>query len=185
MIGIDRFQTILARFPAAAVAIYLALIVLFVFTLSDRVIEVLEQRAAVASVSDILERMEAQNPLRSRTAVSDVSVQTGSPFLEGTSASVAGAALLQRVTAATSRMRGNTLSSQVDLRGSQSKTGFITVTSSLEIEPAYLQQLLYDLEAGMPYLFIDQLVVQGSAEGGKLRVLFAVSGQWQGGTKKQ
>jgi general secretion pathway protein M len=45
--------------------------------------------------------------------------------------------------------------------------------------------LLYDLEAGMPFLFVDQLVVQspatasGSANG-KLRILLAVSGQWQG-----
>jgi general secretion pathway protein M len=45
--------------------------------------------------------------------------------------------------------------------------------------------LLYDLEAGMPFLFIDQLVVQApsnfdtSAEG-KLRVLLTVSRQWKG-----
>src|SRR5262245_7337230 len=102
MIGMDRLKTLLARFPAVAVAIYLALIVVFVFTLSDRVIELLEQRAAAASVSDVLQRLEAQNPIRSRAAGTDVSVQTGSPFLEGASASVAGAALLQRVTAATS-----------------------------------------------------------------------------------
>ncbi|OYW16018.1 MAG: hypothetical protein B7Z39_03085, partial [Novosphingobium sp. 12-64-8] len=49
----------------------------------------------------------------------------GSPFLEGATASVAGAALLQRLTSATKRMKGNTLSSQVDLQGPLSKTGFI------------------------------------------------------------
>jgi general secretion pathway protein M len=48
-----------------------------------------------------------------------------------------------------------------------------------------LQQLLYDLEAGMPFLFIDQLVVQtptaASGPGsGKLRILLTVSGQWRG-----
>jgi len=45
--------------------------------------------------------------------------------------------------------------------------------------------LLYDLEAGMPFLFVTQLMVQSSqenpvAEGGRLRVLLGVSGQWQG-----
>ena len=40
------------------------------------------------------------------------------------------------------------------------------------------------LEAGMPFLFIDQLVAQGPAvpgatPEGKLRVLISVSGQWQ------
>jgi general secretion pathway protein M len=48
-----------------------------------------------------------------------------------------------------------------------------------------LQQLLYDLEAGMPFLFIDQLVAQAPETGtgalrGKMRVSILVSGQWQG-----
>jgi general secretion pathway protein M len=48
-----------------------------------------------------------------------------------------------------------------------------------------LQELLYDLEAGMPFLFVDQLVVQTpTAEAGeqpvRLRVLLGVSGQWRG-----
>ena len=46
-----------------------------------------------------------------------------------------------------------------------------------------LQPLLYDLEAGMPFLFVDQLVVQApdsSSESQKLRILLAVSGQWLG-----
>jgi general secretion pathway protein M len=45
--------------------------------------------------------------------------------------------------------------------------------------------LLYDLEAGMPFLFVDQLVVQAPASfavsgDGKLRILLTVSGQWEG-----
>ena len=48
-----------------------------------------------------------------------------------------------------------------------------------------LQELLYDIESGMPFLFVDQLVAQGPAvpgtmPEGKLRVLISVSGQWQG-----
>jgi general secretion pathway protein M len=57
--------------------------------------------------------------------------------------------------------------------------------ASCEIEQPQLQQLLYDLEAGMPFLFIDQLVLQTAttepgSQPGKLRVLLAVSGQWRG-----
>jgi general secretion pathway protein M len=49
-----------------------------------------------------------------------------------------------------------------------------------------LQQLVYDLEAGLPLLFVDQLVVQAppavvNTGEGRLRVLLTVSGQWQGG----
>jgi general secretion pathway protein M len=98
---------------------------------------------------------------------------------------VAGAALLQRVTAAVTKLGGNVLSSQVDLQGTQSKTGFLTIIASCDIDQPGLQQLLYDVEAGMPFLFVDQLVVQAPASlaasgDGKLRILLAVSGQWRG-----
>jgi general secretion pathway protein M len=61
------------------------------------------------------------------------------------------------------------------------------VTANFEVEPASLQRLLYDIEAGMPFLFVDQIDVQaptGStgapSAAGKLRVLMTVSGQWRG-----
>jgi general secretion pathway protein M len=176
----QRIEGLLARFPIAAVVLYFALIVSFVFITMDGVLQILQQRDAVAAASEILDRIELHDPARAPAARTDASVPLGSPFLEGPSASVAGAALLQRLAAATKRVSGNTLSSQVDLQGSQSKTGFITATSSFEIDPAQLQPLLYDLEAGMPFLFVDELVVQapsGSTAGGKLRVLLGVSGQ--------
>jgi len=83
------------------------------------------------------------------------------------------------------RLGGNVLSSQVELQGSQSKTGFLTIIASCDIDQPGLQQLLYDLEAGMPFLFVDQLVVQAPASfttsgEGKLRILLTVSGQWEG-----
>jgi general secretion pathway protein M len=57
--------------------------------------------------------------------------------------------------------------------------------ASCEIDQSEVQKLLYDLEAGMPFLFIDQLVVQtpltsSGPGGGRLRLLLAVSGQWPG-----
>ena len=61
---------------------------------------------------------------------------------------------------AIAHVKGNVLSSQVDLQGSHSKNGFIDVIVSCEVEQQALQRLLYDLEAGMPFLFIDQFVAQ-------------------------
>ncbi len=90
----------------------------------------------------------------------DVSAPSGSPFLEGATVTVAGAALLEHVTAAIARLGGNVQSSQIDLQGNQSKSGFITMIASCDIDQPGLQRLLYDLEAGMPFLFVDQLVVQ-------------------------
>ncbi len=183
MISRPRIESLLARFPIAAVAAYFALIVVFVFIIADGAIQLLQRREAVAAALDILTRIEVRDPARLAAVPTDVGVPAGSPFIEGTTVSIAGAALLQRVTAATKRVNGNTLSSQVDLKGPLSKTGFITATSTFEIDPLQLQPLLYDLEAGMPLLFVDDLVVQapsGSTEGGKLRVVLGVSGQRQG-----
>jgi general secretion pathway protein M len=77
------------------------------------------------------------------------------------------------------------LSTQLDVQGTSTKTGLLSMIASCEIEQAQLQQVLYDLEAGMPFLFVDQLVVQtpltsSGSDTGKLRVLLAVSGQWRG-----
>jgi general secretion pathway protein M len=88
------------------------------------------------------------------------------------------------VAGAITRVGGNIVSSQVDLTGPQAKDGFINVTANCEVDQPALQQLLYNIESGMPFLFIDQLVVQAPAigpgvAGGKMRVLISVSGQWQ------
>jgi general secretion pathway protein M len=72
------------------------------------------------------------------------------------------------------------------LQGQQAKDGFVTLLISCELEQPALQQLLYDLEAGMPFLFIDQVVVLGPQQGpttengSRLRLLISVTGQWQG-----
>jgi general secretion pathway protein M len=183
---VNRIENVLVRHPRAAALLYLALIIAFVLTTIETSLDLVARRDAAIAISSLLEQIEARTSRRSPSAApTDISAPAGSPFIEGTTMSVAGATLLQRVAAAIARVRGNVLSSQVDLQGSQSKAGFITVTASLEVDAASLQSLLYDLEAGMPFLFIDQMVVQAptgasGAAGGKLRVLLSVSGQWRG-----
>ena len=73
----------------------------------------------------------------------------------------------------------------LDVSGSMQGDPIAHVIASCEIDQPQLQQLLYDLEAGMPFLFVDELVVQTplSASGPgaeKLRILLTVSGQWRG-----
>lgn len=182
MISMQKLEALLVRFPIAAAAAYVALIVAFLFVTIGTTLDILERRGAAEAAAEILDRLDAHGPERAPATRAAVSVPPGSPFLEGGSASLAGAVLLQRVAAATKRVNGNTLSSQLDLQGPKYKSGFITATSSFEIDPTQLQPLLYDLEAGMPFLFIDELVIQGpsaSTPGGKLRVLLGVSGQRQ------
>jgi general secretion pathway protein M len=142
----------------------------------------------VADAADTLAQLEGRLPKRGGAGASGV---TGSPVLEGPTVTVAGASLLQRVAEAITKVGGNILSSQVDLQGPQIKDGFISVTANCDVEQPALQQLLYNLESGMPFLFVDQLVVQAptaaasspgaakAAESAKMHVLISVSGQWQ------
>jgi general secretion pathway protein M len=43
---------------------------------------------------------------------------------------------------------------RLDLDGPQAKDGFVSVTLDCKFEQPALRQLLYDVEAGMPFLFI-------------------------------
>jgi general secretion pathway protein M len=176
----------LARFPLGAAIGYVAVVLVFLVATSFAILDFLERRDAVAAAADILARLEGRNLPRPQVAgAGDVTVMTGSPVLEGPTVTVAGAALMQRVAGAITRFGGNILSSQVDLQGSQAKEGFVTVSVNCEVEQPSLQKLLYDLEAGMPFLFVDNLVAEApegvaGVVGGKIRVLISVSGQWQG-----
>jgi general secretion pathway protein M len=147
-------------------------------------------------VADYFDRSNAVATARERLALIDGHAQSGaatvagdgqangSPFIEGQTITVAGAALQQRVGSAVAKADGAVLSSQIVIDGPQAKDGFVSLTASLEIAQASLQPLLYDLEAGMPYLFIDTLAIQspqvfGEAENARMRVVVGLSGQWQ------
>jgi general secretion pathway protein M len=185
-----RIETYLARVPFGALITYVVVSIAFLTITAMQIADIAERRNAAAAAADILSRLEGRSPPRSRSAdPSDISVVSGSPFVEGATVTVAGAALLQRLAGAVTRVRASILSSQVDLQGPLSKQGFVVATVSCELEQPALQQLLYDLEAGMPFLSVDQLAVQAPAAAasasngsgpGKLRVLISVSGQWQG-----
>jgi general secretion pathway protein M len=172
--------------PLAAAACFAAIMALLMFTIISSLSDVLSRRAEVTASAAMLEQFEGRRATTTRSETGGVAAPSGSPFLEGATVTVAGAALLQRVTAAVTKLDGSVLSSQVDLQGTEAKAGFLSVIASCEIDQPGLQQLLYDVEAGMPFLFIDQLVVQapssfGTSTEGKLRVLLTVSGQWKGG----
>jgi general secretion pathway protein M len=165
----------------------LAALLIFAYT---AIAGIFEQRASVAASADLLAQLEGRRAVVSRPGEAPPSaIPTGSPFLEGQTLTVAGAALLQRVADAVTKVGGSVLSSQVDVQGVQAKDGYVSVLASCEVEQAAMQRLLYDLEAGMPYLFIEQFVAQApqasqtsQAQGsGRMRVLLAVSGRWEGG----
>lgn len=181
----ERIDKFLARFPAVAVTVYVALIVVLGFAAWLATADILDKRQAVAQGEQLLAQLDRGRPSTAASSSETADAPQGSPFLEGQTVTVAGAALLQRVATAVTRVGGNVLSSQVDVREAQQKAGLIAMVASLEVAQPDLQKLLYDLEAGMPYLFVDQLTVTAPdtvtrGEGGRLRVVLGVSGQWQG-----
>ena len=180
---LDRY---LARYPALAALGYVALVAACALVTWVALADLYDRHAALAAATDALDQIEGRKLSPGGAGAGSQAAPPGSPFLEGPTVTVAGAALQQRVASAVGKLGGSVLSSQVDLQGSQAKAGFVSLVSSCEISQPALQQLLYDIEAGMPFLFVDQLEVQGPQSGagqeagGRLHVLLTVSGRWQG-----
>ncbi len=182
---LDVFTSFLNRFPAGAALLYAGIVVGLLITAWTTVAEIQERRDAVADTAATLSQLEGRTPAAGRGHSKEAeAIMAGSPLLEGATMTVGGANLLQRVATAITKVGGTIQYTQVDLEGPQSKDGFVSVTVNCEVAQPALQQLLYDVEAGMPFLFIDQLVAQGPAipgttPEGKLRILISISGQWQ------
>jgi len=181
----NLFTSFLLRYPAGAALLYAGLVMVFAIIAWTTVAEIVARRDAVAASASILSQLESRKPATPGPTKDGNPAVEGSPLLEGTTVTIGGANLLQRVAGSVAKLGGNILYTQVDLQGTRSKDGFVSVTVSCEVEQPVLQELLYDLESGMPFLFVDQLVAQGPAvpgvtPEGKLRVLISVSGQWQG-----
>lgn len=174
----------LTHSPLIAVALYVALTGGLVAMAGFAVADILDHQRALAQTSDLLDQLQGRKARGGGTSVAGE--PQGTPFLEGPTVTVAGATLLQRVAAAVGNVGGTIQSSQVDVLGTQAKDGFVGLVVSCEMEQPSLQKVLYDLEAGMPFLFVDQLDVQvpqttsANEQGsGRIRVVLGVSGQWQ------
>jgi general secretion pathway protein M len=178
-----RIERYLMRYPSITAFLYAALVVTFLLTIIVALVDLGQQYRAVNASADILARLETRSPLASPAPGGSASSQpVGSPFLEGQTVTVASAALLQRTTSAITSAGGSVVSSEVEPQGTQSKDGYVRVVATCELEQSALQRLLYDVEAGMPFLFVDQLVAQApgpASEGGRMRVLLGISGLWR------
>lgn len=172
--------------PLIAVTLYLAVTVGLLLMAGLSIADVIAHRQSLAQTSDLLDQLHGRKGAKNAAAA--LAEHPGTPFLGGPTVTVAGANLLQRVAAAVGNVGGSVQSSQVDVTGAQLKDGFVGLVVSCELEQPALQKVLYDLEAGMPFLFVDQLDVQvpqttalSEASTGRVRVILGVSGQWQAG----
>jgi len=140
--------------------------------------------ASLTESREALAHLDRQSQLGALVGSSVKPAIAASPFLSGRTVTVAGAGLQERVETAVRKAGGSVMSSQIDLKVPRAEQGFVGLNETFEIKQAGLQPLLYDLEAGMPYLFIDSLAIQspqafGEAEGARMRVVIGVTGQWR------
>ena len=184
----DAITRTLTQSPLIAVVLYIAVLGGLLTAAGFAISDIVDHRQALAQSVDLLDQLRGR---KARGGVSSLAAEhRGTPFLEGPTVTVAGASLLQRVAAAIGNVGGTVQSSQVDVLGPQAKDGFVGLVVSCEMEQPALQKLLFDLEVGMPFLFVDQLDVQApqataaNENGtGRLKVVLGVSGQWRNENK--
>jgi general secretion pathway protein M len=174
----------LVRHPGIPALGYGALVIVLIVTVIFAVLNVTQRYRANLELAEVLARYQhhgSSSPTADKRAAGDE--PQGSPFLQGSTVTVASAALLQRVTSAITRAGGNVVSSEVEPQDSHSADGVVRITATCEIEQETLQPLLYEIEAGMPFLFVDQFVAQAStsaSENGRMRIMLTISGLWAG-----
>jgi len=183
MIARHPLSQYLPRDPRLSVLGYAAVVIALFLTIVFALADIAERFRALNESTEILSQLKERvldagsEPSRAANAG-----PAGSPFVEGPTVTVASAMLLQRIAGAVARAGGTVVSSEVEPQSVQPKDGYVRAIANCEIEQQGLQKLLYDIEAGKPFLFIDQLVVEAqtpSNEGGRMRVLLGISGMWR------
>ena len=113
----------LARRPSLGVLGYVAVILALLLASWIALADIVQRRTDLAAASDMLDRLEGRRRPAGGAGSASGPVPVGSPFLEGPTLTVAGAAILQRVGDAVRQFGGNVLSSQVELEGHNPRTG--------------------------------------------------------------
>jgi general secretion pathway protein M len=173
----------IGRRQILAVVTYAGIVIGLLTTALLLAADLRDKLAGVAVAQMRLDQLSGRTPPNSESTASNAGV-SGSPFLEGKTVTIAGAALQQRVEAAVAKVGGALVSSQVELDGPDAKNGFVGLTASVELGQPAVQAILYDVEAGMPYLLVDKLSIQspevfGEPESGHMRMTIGVVGQWR------
>lgn len=171
-----------AHQPNASLLSYCALVVLLLLTTTLSGTAIVDAHRDRNQAQDTLIRLQARaKDSKGSFQNSSVSGPPGPSFLEASSATVASATLLQLVGGIITRAGGTLISSEVEPRSTQMKSANVAAVANFELETVNLQSVLYTIESGLPFLFVDQLTVQAAptASGtGRIRILLGVSGLW-------
>ncbi len=169
------------RHARVAALVYVGVTALFFVVIISSLLGVAGQWKELNQSREMLAQLRAHvHAAPAEAQLSNASRPPGSPFVEGPTVTLAEAALITRVTGAVTRAGGSVISSEVASRDDRSHAGHIEVIVSCEIEQVAMQRLIYDIESGMPFLFIDRLDADASSGPSKsIRLVLGVSGLWQ------
>jgi general secretion pathway protein M len=188
MIAQGLLKKIVLRYAVVSTLCYGAVVIVLLTSAVFAILDTAERHRMVMGSRELLARFERSVALPSAgNARLAMDAPPGSPFLEGQTETIASAALLQRVTSAITHAGGNVVSSEVEPQDKAAGDGLVRITATSELEQKSLQPLLYDIEAGVPFLFVNKLAVQAPASGadsGRMRVVLEISGQWLGQKSK-
>ena len=170
----------LAHHPGLPGLVYLAVVAVLCFITVFSLVDIVERYGVRDASFETLTRLQERAHISSAEPHGVAqSWPPGSPFLEGQTITLASAALLQRMTSAITAAGGSVISTEVEPQR-QPNDRSLRAIASFELEQPALQHLLYDIEAGMPFLYVDQLSVAPKNEEGRMRVLLTASGLWRG-----
>ena len=102
------------------------------------------------------------------------------PAFEANTVTLAGAALQARVEAAVAAAKGRLVSAKLDVDSHEAERR-VAIAAELTMAEPDIQALLFDLETGRPYLFVDNFdarAPESAGEGGLMRVSLTLSAQW-------
>jgi general secretion pathway protein M len=177
-------RLVIGRRQALAVVVYVGVVIALLAISLFLVADLRDKAAELAAAQMWLDKLSERSQPSSSASIGSNAGVNGSAFLDGQTITIAGASLQQRVEGAVAKANGALMSSQVELEGPDAKNGFVGLTASIEVTQAAVQTILYDIEAGMPYLFVDKLSIQspevfGEPESGRTRMTIGVVGQWR------
>lgn len=143
----------------------------------------LDLRDAQVNVARLDEQAQALDA-RARNVAPRKDAAKVSPFVDAPSVTLAGAALQQRVETAVAAAQGRLASAKVEV-GGRADPRRVALEAELTIAQPDMQKLLYDLETGRPYLFVDSFEARGPEKVDvraptDMRVSLTLSGEWGG-----
>jgi general secretion pathway protein M len=160
---------------------FFAVISLIAAGAASTAIEMRDEQASVTTLTEQSQSLEARSHRLSPLEKREINA---SPFFDAPTITLAGAALQSRVEAAVLAANGQLISSNVEVGGRGSERR-VRLDAELTISQPDMQKLLYDLETGAPYLFVDAFEAHApersdGEQRGVMHVSMALSGQWGG-----